>query len=142
MGGRGGYEGSKLPVFFEDAQIPLPVEVEGISVTKFNKPGTATSVPDNTRTTIVSESYIAGTFENLVILSVSGSITAKYYLQLDTGSGFTDIDVRRTSPDRNLQFDFTGAPYSLSSGDAVRVQVEHFNTGILEDFEATIYGYD
>lgn len=138
MGGRGGYEGSKLPVFFEDAQIPLPVTVEGISIINFNKIGAVIGIADNIRTTIVSQAYVAGVFENLVILGVSGTTTAKFYLRVNA----IDIDVRRTSPGRNLQFDFTGAPLSLALGDILDVQVEHFNISDVEDFDSTIYGYN
>jgi len=112
--------------------------IEGISLTDFSKIGSIAGISDNTRTTIVSQAFVLGLFENLVILSVSGTTTAKFYLRINT----VDKDVRRTSPGRNLQYDFTGAPLALSVGDIVDVQVEHFNTSSVEDFDATIYGYD
>jgi hypothetical protein len=117
---------------------PVFVVVEGISVTNFNTNAAVTNVVDATKTTILTQAYVATTFENLVLVSVSGSYFAKYYLTLNG----TDIDIRRSSPDRNLQFDFTGAPLELVPGDTVDIKVEHFDTGTLHDFEATIYGYD
>jgi len=115
---------------------PLYVIVQGISVITYNNNGAVTNIPDNTKTTILTQSYVAGTFENLVIVSVSGDVYAKYYLTVNG----TDIDIRRSGPDRNLQFDFTGAPYSLTAGDIVDIKVEHYENK-LYDFEATIYGY-
>lgn len=112
--------------------------IDGIALTDFIKSGSITGIADNTRTTIVSQIYVVGSFHNLVIMSVSGTTQAKYYLRKNT----IDIDTRRTSPGRNLQYDFTGAPIALSPGDIVDVQVEHFNTSDVEDFDATIYGYD
>jgi len=70
-------------------------------------------------------------------VSVSGTNYAKFYLAIN-GS---DVDIQRTGPNLNLQFDFTGAPLELTTGDVVDIKVEHFNAGT-EDFEATIYGYD
>ena len=117
---------------------PLYVIVDGISVTTFNSPGSVTNVPDTTKTTILTEAFSVGVFENLVMVSVSGEDYAKYFLTLNG----VDIDIRRTGPDRNLTFDFTGAPLALVSGDIVDVKVEHFVPASLIDFEATIYGYD
>ena len=116
---------------------PIYVVVKGISVITYNTNGGVLNVPDTTKTTLLSQSYVATTFENLVMVSVSGDDYAKFFLTLN-GS---DIDIRRTGPDRNLTFDFTGAPLSLSPGDIVDIKVEHFNIGSLVDYEATIYGY-
>jgi hypothetical protein len=117
---------------------PLFVVVEGIALTSFNTPGSLTGLADNTKTTIVSQAFVAGTFENAVLISASGDDYAKYYLTLNG----VDIDIRRSGPDRNLQFDFTGAPLKLSLGDVLEVKVEHFQVGQFLDFDATIYGYD
>lgn len=116
---------------------PVNVIVEGISIVTFNKPGTLAAHPPSTKSTIVSQVFTVGTFENLVEISVSGTNYAKYYLQIN-GS---DIDIRRTGPDLNLVFDYKGAPFALTAGDVVSIAVEHFNAGN-EDFEATIYGYE
>jgi hypothetical protein len=113
------------------------VTVTGISLTEFNKVGAVTNVADNTKTTIVSQAFVASTFENLTMVTATGEDYAKFFVTLNG----TDIDVRRSGPDRNIVFDFTGAPYKLVSGDVVDVKVEHFNTGELVDFDATIYGY-
>jgi hypothetical protein len=121
-----------------DPANPLYVVVDGISVVTFNTVGSVTNVPVTTKTTILTQAFVATTFENLVMISVSGGDYAKFYLTLN-GS---DIDIRRSGPDRNLQFDFTGAPLALSPGDIIDVKVEHFVPATLLDFEATIYGYD
>lgn len=115
---------------------PIYVIVKGISVISYNVDAAITNVPISTKTTILTQAYVAGSFENLVIVSVSGDVYAKYYLTING----TDIDIRRSGPDRNLQYDFTGSPYALTTGDIVDIKVEHFDTG-LYDFEATIYGY-
>jgi hypothetical protein len=116
---------------------PVYVIVDGISVTDFSTNASVTNVPDNTKTTILTQAFSAGTFEKIAIVSVSGDDYAKYYLTING----TDIDIRRSGPDRNLQFDFTGAPFDLTTGDVVDIKVEHFNGGSLLDFDATIYGY-
>ncbi len=118
----------------------IPVDIESLPTITFHNRDTATSVADNTRVTLVSQAFTATTFERLIKVSVSGSIAAIYHLQLDTGAGFSDIDTRRAIMNKSLEFNFTDAPFSLSTGHTVRVQVEHRNTGVLEDFEGTIYG--
>ena len=114
-----------------------PVTIEGISLTNFNVNAGVTAIADNVKTTILTQSFVANTFENLVIISVSGDDYAKFFFTLNG----TDIDIRRSGPQRNLQFDFTGAPYEIVSGDVVDVKVEHFVGGEFLDFDATIYGY-
>jgi hypothetical protein len=113
------------------------VEVDGISVINFNVSGSILAIAPSTKTTIVSQVFIASTFENVSIVSVSGTNYAKYFFMIN-GS---DIDVRRSGPDLNLSYDFTGSPFSLSPGDLIEVKAEHFNVGTV-DFDATIYGYD
>ena len=117
---------------------PVFVVVEGIALTNFTVNAAVTNVADATKTTILTQAFVASTLENITIISVSGSYFAKYFLTLNG----VDIDIRRSSPDRNLQFDFTGSPLALVAGDVVDIKVEHFDVGILHDFEATIYGYD
>ena len=116
---------------------PLYVVVQGISVITYNKFGAVTNIADNTKTTIVTQSYVLGTLENISIVSVSGDDYAKYFLTVNN----VDIDIRRTGPDRNLQFDFTGSPLALSIGDVVDIKVEHYSVGSNLDFDATIYVY-
>lgn len=118
----------------------IPVDIESLPEITFHNASSAGSVADNTRVTIVTQAFVADSFEKLIKVAVSGSIRAKYYLQVDTGGGFVDFDTRRATPTPNLQFDFTDAPFALSAGHSIRVQVEHFNTGVLETFEGTIYG--
>ena len=118
-------------------QTAVSATIEGISLTEYNKTGSAAAVPASTLTTIVTQSYVLGTFENLTLVSVSGEDYAKYYIVINT----VTVDVRRSGPDRNLTFDYTGAPYKLNPGDVVDVKVEHFVSGSLIDFDATVYGY-
>jgi hypothetical protein len=126
---------------FKPSQISGDVDatatIEGISLTDYSKVGSVSNVAESTKTTIVSQAYVAGTFENLTLVSVSGEDYAKFFVTLNT----VDLDIRRTGPDRNLTFTYTGAPYALSPGDVVDIKVEHYNAGQLVDFDATIYGY-
>jgi hypothetical protein len=118
----------------------LPVEIQGVPEITAHTRSVVSSVADNTRVTVVTQAFVTDSFEKVIKISVSGSISAKYYLQLNTGSGYNDIDTRRATPEKNLEFNFSDAPFALNSGDSIRVQVEHFNTGVLEAFEGTIYG--
>jgi len=118
----------------------IPVDIQSTVEITYHKAEEATSVADNTRVTVVTQAFVADTFEKVMKMAVSGSIRAKYYFQVDTGSGFTDIEPRRATPTPNLQFNFGDAPFALSAGHSVRIQVEHFNIGVLEDFEGVIYG--
>lgn len=110
--------------------------IEGVALISYVTGGNAAAVPASTKTTILSAVYSAS-FNNIALISCSGDDYAKFYLTVNT----VDIDVRRSGPDRNLQFDFKSNPVGLSSGDIVDIKVEHFNAGDLLDFEATIYGY-
>ncbi|MBW1672070.1 MAG: hypothetical protein JRJ45_00240 [Deltaproteobacteria bacterium] len=118
----------------------IPVDIQSTVEITFHTTAKITSVADNTRTTIVTQAFVAESFEALMKISASGSIAGIYYLQVDTGSGFVDIDTRRAIMNKTALFDFTSAPFSLSLGHSVRLQVEHRNTGKLEAFEGTIYG--
>jgi len=115
---------------------PIHVIAKGISTVTFHNSGSVTNVPTSTKTTILTQLYVATTFENIVKVVVSGDVYAKFYLTVNS----VDIDVRRSGPDRNLIFDFTGSSYALTTGDIVDIKVEHFDTG-LYNFESTIYGY-
>jgi len=110
--------------------------IEGVSLISFVTGGSAAGVADTTKTTILSATYSAS-FNNIALISCSGQDYAKYYLTLNT----VDIDIRRSGPERNVEFDFKSNPLGLSSGDIVDIKVEHFFTGESLDFEATIYGY-
>jgi len=115
---------------------PVFVVVEGISIISFNKIGTISAIAPSTKTTIVSQVYTAGTIENVPLVAASGTNYAKYFFQINA----IDVDIRRAAPNLNVEFNFTGAPFELTTGDIVSVAVEHFNAGA-EDFEGTIYGY-
>jgi hypothetical protein len=114
----------------------VDTNITGVSLISFQSNGTLTNVVDATKTTIVSATYSA-TFNNVALISVSGGNYAKFFLTINA----VDIDIRRTGPDLNLEFDFKSNPLGLSALDVVDIKVEHFNTGSLVDFEAVIYGY-
>lgn len=95
--------------------------------------GSATSVPATTLTTIATYSAVAIT--RLTRISCSGTVYAKFQLFKNTAL----IDTVRSGPDRSIVFDFK-APLVLAASDVLDVKVTHYNTSLLEDFEATIYG--
>lgn len=111
--------------------------IEGISLTKFVSTG-STSMLDSVVATVHTQAYVSGSFENLTLVHASGSTNAVYTLFKNA----TKIDTQRSLPGRNVTFDFTGAPLRLVSGDVIDVKAEHFNTGVVESFDASIYGYD
>ena len=115
---------------------PLYVIVNGISIITFFKEDSATAILITTLTTIVTQSFSALTFENVVLVEVSATNYAKYFIKVN---GVT-IATKRSGPNLNLSFDFTGAPYALTIGDVVTVEVIHYNVGAI-DAEATIFGY-
>ncbi len=125
------------PIKIQGTQTdPIYVIVNGISIITFDVQGAVTAVAGNTKTTIVSQAFVAGSLENIVLVSMSGTNQAKFFFTVNG----VDVDIRRSAPGYNEQFDFTGAPYALTTGDVVDIKVEHFGGGA-EDFEATIYGY-
>lgn len=118
------------------ADDPVYVVVEGISVTTFFVEDSLTgAAADPTVNTIVTQAFVAGTFENLVLVQVSATNYSKYLLKVNGGI----IATKRTGPTYNLEFDFTGAPFALTIGDVVTIEAIH-NSGTL-DYEATIFGY-
>ena len=110
--------------------------IEGVALISYVTGGSAAGVAASTKTTILSAAY-SPSFNNIALVSCSGDDYAKFFLTVNT----VDIDIRRTGPDRNLQFDFKSNPVGLSSGDIVDIKVEHYNAGDSLNFEATIYGY-
>ena len=95
--------------------------------------GTVSSVPASTLTTITT--YTAASDTKLSKISVSGTIYAKYQLFLDT----VLIDTKRCGPEREMDFMFD-RPLSLSAISVLDVKVTHYQTGSLEEFNATVYG--
>jgi len=110
--------------------------IEGVALISYVTGESATNVPAITKTTILTATYSAS-FNNIALISCSGQDYAKFYLTVNS----TDIDIRRSGPSRNLDFDFKSNPLGLKLGDIVDIKVEHFFTAELLDFEATIYGY-
>ncbi len=91
------------------------------------------NVPDGSLTTIVT--HTAATTQKVTRVSVGGTDYAKFQLFKNT----VLIETRRSGPERVIDFRFD-VPLGLASGDILDVKVTHFNTGVLADFEATIYG--
>jgi len=112
------------------------INVVGLGGTTVKAAGTVLALPAFTRATILT--VIADiNFLNLSIISVSGEDYAKFYLVINGD----EIDIRRSGPSRNMEFNYTGAPIELAYGDIVDVQVEHYNPSSLVDFDCTIYGF-
>lgn len=90
-------------------------------------------VPDNTLSTILT--HTAATDSRVTRIGVSGTDYAKFQLFHNT----VLIETKRSGPDRSLDFAFA-LPLGLDAGDVLDVKVTHYATGVLADFEATIYG--
>ena len=115
---------------------PVYVVVQGISITTFFKEDSLTSAPASpTVNTIVTQAFVLGTFEKIVLIQASATNYSKYLLKVNG----VIISTKRSGPDYNIDFDFTGAPYALIVGDTVTVEAIH-QAGTL-DYEATIFGY-
>jgi hypothetical protein len=95
--------------------------------------GGITSIPASTQVTIVT--FTAATDVKLSKISVSGTDYAKFQLYKNMGL----IETKRSSPERSLDFEFA-IPLNLVSGDIIDVKVTHYATGVLADFESTVYG--
>jgi hypothetical protein len=95
--------------------------------------GSITSIPANTLTTIVT--FTASSNINLSRIAVSGTDYAKFQLFKNT----ILIETQRSGPERSLNFSFNN-PLKLVATDILDVKVTHYATGILADFESTVYG--
>jgi hypothetical protein len=125
------------PLLVQSGTGGMSVTVEGISIITFFKEDSVTGVATSPATaTIATQAYSLGIFQNIVLVEVSATNYAKYFLKVNGATLVT----KRSGPQLNVSFDFTGAPYALIIGDVVTVEVEHFNVGVI-DAEATIFGY-
>lgn len=95
--------------------------------------GSVTNVPANTLTTILT--YTATTAMRLTRIGVSGTDYAKFQIFLNT----VLIETRRSSPERSLDFLFD-SPLAMAASDVLDMKVTHYATGVLADFESTVYG--
>lgn len=95
--------------------------------------GSVTGVTASTLTTILT--YTAATAKRLTRIGVSGTDYAKFQIFLNT----VLVETKRSGPDRSLDFAFT-SPLTMAIGDILDVKVTHYATGVLADFESTIYG--
>lgn len=126
--------GTFTPSGTQDVNIvspnPLPVVQQPVGVLVV---GAAVNVPANVLTTIATLTAAAVT--NVTRIGVSGADYGKFQLFLNT----VLIETRRTSPERSTDFLFSG-PLALAISDVLEVKVTQYATGVLSDFEATIYG--
>jgi hypothetical protein len=95
--------------------------------------GGITGIPANTLTTIVT--FTASVAINLSKIAVSGTDYAKFQLFKNT----VLIETKRSGPERSMDFNFSN-PLKLVATDIIDVKVTHYVTGILADFESTVYG--
>jgi hypothetical protein len=94
---------------------------------------TESNVADGVLTTVLT--YTAPADTRITRISTSGTDYAKFQIFVNT----VLIETKRSGPDRSLDFIFT-APLGLASGDVLDVKVTHYATGVLADFESTLYG--
>lgn len=92
-----------------------------------------TNVPSGTPTTLLTFTAAAAT--KVTRIAVSGTDYAKFEILIDTML----VETKRTGPDRSLDFTFT-APLGLAVGQVLDIRVTHYATGVLADFESTLYG--
>lgn len=94
--------------------------------------GAQTLISDNTLTTIATFTAVATT--RITSIIASSTDYAKYTIVLNAA----DIMVLRSGPSRNV-----GAFINLEivNTDVIDIKVEHFNTSITMDAEATILGF-
>jgi len=118
------------------AYLEGQMDVRGVSSVTYKGVGAASNVAEGLRTTIFTV-VADDTILNISNIVVSGEAYAKYFLVHNN----TDLDIRRSGPDRNLEFDFKGSSWLLNYGDIVDVQVEHCCPGELLNFGCTVYGY-
>ena len=91
-----------------------------------------TNVPANVETTILTLS--ATTDHKISRISVSGDDYAKIRLYIDTNL----VETKRSGPERSVDFLFD-SPLELNNTQVLDIKVLHCYTGVLSDFEATVY---
>ena len=124
-------DGGQLHVVIDDS-VPIQT-TDGIPISAVAvgaKPG----ISDNILTTITT--MVANGANRIAMISCSGSAYAKFTVYINT----ILKETKRSGPERNVVFNYNH-PLTLSVGDVVDIKVEHFNVGLLEDFEATIFGF-
>ena len=95
---------------------------------------TEADVPSGVTTTIVSFTAAVDTF--ITRIECSGHDYAKFTIEIDTAIKFT----KRSGPSRDAEWDFV-SPLKILAGQIVDVRVEHFYTGDVGDYDATVLGY-
>ena len=92
-----------------------------------------TGVSDGVLTTILTFTAAADT--RLTRIAISGTDYAKFQIFIDT----LLVETKRSGPDRSVELAFV-APLGLAAGQILDVKVTHYATGVLADFESTVYG--
>jgi hypothetical protein len=95
--------------------------------------GSVSGVNASSQTTVVT--YTAAANKLVSLISVSGTVYAKFQLYLNT----VLLETRRGGPDRTLTFEFN-KPLQLNTGNILDVKVTHYQTGNTAEFESTVYG--
>lgn len=96
--------------------------------------GSVTAVPSATTTTVVT--YTAVGTHTINRISTSGDTYARWFIVINS----IVKEEKQTGPDRETDFEWSGGPLLLNSGDILDVKVRHAYTGLTPDFNVTIYG--
>ncbi len=94
----------------------------------------AIDVGYDTETTIIT--YTATQDTNISMINCSGDAYAKFKLYVDTNL----IGVKRTGPDRNINWKFNDTLF-LVSGSIIDIKVTHYVNGDILNFESGLYGF-
>lgn len=105
-----------------------------------NEFGSATSVPPETPTTIVSYTVPASNVFSFQGMKVSGDLPAKYTLYANLDEYYT---LRTTSANLDGLIYFNTPVFELNAGDYITIEVFYYNNNVITcDFEATIIGFN
>lgn len=131
---KGPYANGSLPIYnaAQDRFIPtVPGGGSGLVPMSVLKYAEVTGVGDSTLTTVAT--YTISSEAQVGQVLCSGTTPAKFSIWINA----VKIATQRSAADYNAEFPIN---LSVTSGDIVDVKVEHYHTGEIEDFEATILG--
>lgn len=100
--------------------------------------GSATLVPYNTETTVVSYTVPTGKTFYLVGFIGSGDINGRFYLYLN---GVLKFVLRSTVASLNVETNNLIIRPTAGEAEVVRLSITHFQNGLLGTFEGTVLGY-
>jgi len=89
------------------------------------------TVASSAQTTILT--LDADTVHNIIKISCSGDVYAKYQLYLNT-----ELIETKNIGSRSVEFSFT-TPLQIQNDDILDVKVTHYYSGVTADFDATLY---